>query len=681
MLNARFRAAVRSRPAFSTLRPAQRPFPIHRQFSTSRPYSSHTSSTKSNSSRVQRYLYRTAYLSFGFGALYLADREWNASAIARNFRTLWTCAMITLDYKFNFTEEKSDQIPELHERVAERVYDLFTKNGGLYIKIGQAFAANSSVLPKPMQAKLSRLFDDAPQIPYSQVDYVFRSEFGRPPSGPDGVFEVFEEEAVASASIAQVHRAKLWPQPGEKEGKWVAVKIQKPDVAKQMEWDLGAYRMVMWMFEHWAFDLPVYFVVDFVSDHLRRELDFLLEAQNAKTTAAFVASEPRLRDSVHIPNVYDEYTTKRVMTAEWIDGVRLSDRDGVLKLMGERRSFATPEVVPSIVASPPLPQDSEPGLVNPVLSPTSALSSGLTPSEIPPPTKFNFPSKPLRGGIQSIMQTMVELFSAQMFNWGYIHCDPHPGNIIIRPNPSSPSKPQLVLLDHGLYVRVDEEFKKDWAGMWKALLIADFGQVARTTKKWGVGLPDLFASVALARPTRLTRRHKNNKQREEDEKRMKKQLEEWAKMSQYEQSVRMKQKLKEFLTDTDRMPKVLIFLLRNMRIVQGNNQSFGSPVNRIKITGLWASRALSENRSLTLSQRIHEYIQHLRFLFFMFSLDMAFWYTQWKISYLEKMERWIGRWIGWKGRPLSFEEELERSMRGMMQGGLGIKVDDNLFNG
>lgn len=112
-----------------------------------------------------------------------------------------------------------------------------------------------------MQVKFARLFDDAPQIPFSTVDQVFRSELGRPPCGPDGVFEIFEEQAVASASIAQVHRAKLWSQPGDTEEKWVAVKVQKPDVAKQMEWDLGAYRAVMWMFENWAFDLPVYFIV------------------------------------------------------------------------------------------------------------------------------------------------------------------------------------------------------------------------------------------------------------------------------------------------------------------------------------------------------------------------------------------------------------------------------------
>lgn len=185
--------------------------------------------------------------------------------------------MITLDYKLNFTPSKTELIPELHERVATRMYDLLTSNGGLYIKIGcvrwfplhyiyltssrQAIGANAAFLPRPMQDKFAKLFDDAPQIPYSTVESVFRSELGRPPSGPGGVFEVFETQAVASASIAQVHKAKLWPVEGDTEEKWVAVKVQKPDVGTQMEWDLGAYRMVMWMFENWAFDLPVYFVV------------------------------------------------------------------------------------------------------------------------------------------------------------------------------------------------------------------------------------------------------------------------------------------------------------------------------------------------------------------------------------------------------------------------------------
>lgn len=70
---------------------------------------------------------------------------------------------------------------------------------------------------------------------------------------------MFEEQAAASASVAQVHRAKLRTTDGSDQ--WVAVKIQKPDVSKQTKWDLGAFRLVMWVYERYLFDLPVYFVV------------------------------------------------------------------------------------------------------------------------------------------------------------------------------------------------------------------------------------------------------------------------------------------------------------------------------------------------------------------------------------------------------------------------------------
>ncbi|KAJ3776833.1 ABC1 family-domain-containing protein [Lentinula raphanica] len=588
--------------------------------------------------RWRKYLRRTGFVALGVGSFYAVDRAFNASAITRNIRTLYTCAIITIDYKLNFTEEKSESIPELHTRVADRMYNLFTSNGGLYIKIGQAIGANAALLPKPMQEKFAKLFDDAPQIPYSEVLRVFKAEFGRPPCGDDGVFEVFEEKAIASASIAQVHRAKLRRLPGDTEDKWVAVKIQKPDVAKQMFWDLGAYRLVMYMFEKWAFDLPVYFVVDFVSDHLRRELDFILESENAKQTARFVASEPRLAKKVHIPKVYDEYTTKRVMTAEWISGVRLSDRNGMKRLMGENDTTLTAQA-------------------------TVSPSVGLT--EIVGPT-FSFPAKPLKGGFSSVMQIMVELFSAQMFSWGWVHCDGHLGNFICRPNPNDPTLPQLVMLDHGLYVRVDEDFRRDWSLLWKGLLIGDFTSVEQITRKWGMGLPDMFASVALARPVRLTR-----KDRRAEVEKVTRELEEYMNMSQYEQSVRMKAKLKQFLIDTDRMPKALIFLFRNMRIVQGNNQYFGAPVNRVKIIGLWASRSLTRLTHLTIGQRLREYANDMIFRGVLVSLDVAFWWTRFK----QRVFAFFGT------RSLSFEEELEKAMRGLMRNNVGINVESSMFNG
>ncbi|KAG9312628.1 ABC1-domain-containing protein [Chiua virens] len=512
--------------------------------------------------------------------------------------------MISLDYKLNFQLEKADQIPQLHARVADRLYHLFTSNGGLYIKIGQAIGANAPLLPRPIQDKFARLFDAAPQIPYSAVLSVFRSEF---------------EEAIASASVAQVHRARL------KSGEWVAVKIQKPDVTKQIEWDLGAFRMVMWAFEHWMFDLPVYFAVDFINSHLRQELDFVQEAQNARVTAQFIAAEPRLAGKVHIPKVYPEYSTKKVLTAEWIDGVRLSDRAAIRTLMGENNEATIPS------------------------------------------TSEHHPSVEgvrLKGGVKAIVQTMVELFSAQMFSWGWVHCDPHPGNIIIRPHPSNPRYPQLVLLDHGLYVRVKDAFRREYATLWRGLMAADWDTIESVTTRWGIGTPDLFASATLMRPVMYDRKGKTGNKSGNGNGEVKA-------LNQYELSMQMKAKLKRFLLDTDKMPKELIFLGRNMRIVQGNNQALGSPVNRIKIIGYWASASLTTSSHLTWTERTREYWHYLVFRSVMLSIDLAFWTNQ--------VHQWISRMLGKSS--IGFEDELERTMRGIAKSTLGVDVAPGAFEG
>src|SRR5215469_12810748 len=67
--------------------------------------------------------------------------------------------------------------------------------------------------------------------------------------------------------------------------------------------------------------------------------------------------------------------------------------------------------------------------------------------------------------------TMIDLFSAQMFLWGVVHCDPHPGNIFIRRQPNG--QPELVLIDHGLYVYMTPKFRIDYCRFWKAIMTFD----------------------------------------------------------------------------------------------------------------------------------------------------------------------------------------------------------------
>ncbi|KAF8273564.1 atypical/ABC1/ABC1-B protein kinase [Lactarius quietus] len=574
-------------------------------------------------SKSRTFLRGVGYVTLLCVGGYAADREFNASTITRNLRTFWTCAIIAADYKLNFTPNKSDSISALHERVGDRLFNLFISNGGLYIKFGQAIGATAAFLPRPMQIKFSQLFDDAPQVPYADVAHVFQEEFGRPPSGPDGVFAEFEEHAVASASVAQVHRARLKGEDGNA-GDWVAVKIQKPAVAKQMEPDLAAFRIVMWIYENWVFDMPVYFIVDFVSDHLRQELDFVKESQNASRTADFIAQDSFLSDRVHIPIVYPEYTTKRVLTAEWIHGVRLSDRQGILKLMGG--------------SSSDLPSKSILPLEPPV----------HTPDDV---------SELLEGGTQWVMQTMVDLFSAQIFRWGWLHCDPHPGNIFIRPHPQHPRRPQLVLIDHGLYVELSPGFRRQYAELWKGLLAMDLGTLQRIAIQWGIGAPDLFASSVLLKPISLVK--KGGKAKGDGNVS--------PQLSQYEAGVQLKEKLRNFLVDTDKMPKELIFVGRNMRIVQGNNQMLGSPVNRVKMIGLAAADTIPRSSDLSFGGRIKERFHEGVFHTVLASTDLAFW--------LSNTWKWITG-----SEDLHFEDELDRQMREVAKTQYGIDIDPTVYD-
>ena len=251
-------------------------------------------------------------------------------------------------------------------------------------------------------------------------------------------------------------------------------------------------------------------------------MDFVKESQNASRTAELIAQDSFLSGRVHIPKVYPEYTTKRVLTAEWIHGVRLSDRQGILKLMGGSSAD-----LPSKLTTPPEPPVHMPGDI----------------------------SKPLEGGTHWVMQTMVELFSAQIFRWGWLHCDPHPGNIFIRPHPRNPRRPQLVLIDHGLYVELSPGFRRQYAELWKGLLAMDLGTLQRVATQWGIGAPDLFASSVLLKPINLI---KNGGKSKADSNAS-------PQLSQYEASVQLKEKLRNFLVDTDKMPKELIFVGRNMR--------------------------------------------------------------------------------------------------------------------
>ncbi|KAK0877132.1 hypothetical protein LTR87_009058 [Friedmanniomyces endolithicus] len=598
--------------------------------------------------RSGRLLRRLVQLSVLVAAAYGIDNQFFEASITRSFRTFSVGLLIALDYKINFRPDPwiGESIADLHARSAQRVFDLLRVNGGLYLKIGQAIAMQSAVLPPEFQKMFAKMFDDALQNDWKDAEHVIRRDFGKSVEEVFGVsFDgdptkgVMERKARASASVAQVHWARL------PDGREVAIKIQKREIATQVGWDLWTFRTVSRIYGWW-FDLPLYHLVPYVCERLMLETDFRNEAKNAENMRKLVQGEPRLRDRVYIPEVYHDMTSKHVMTAEWIEGVRLWDKEGITGSWQGGRQRGSPGAGGRLLD--PIP-------------PSVALS---VPSQHPTDEKLNPTRDSWRGPsqtgglglpLQQVMETMVGLFSAQMFLWGLVHCDPHPGNIFIRRLPSG--KPELVLIDHGLYIQMDPKFRHEYALFWRSLMTFDNATIKRITEGWGINAPDMFASATLMRPYQG-----GDGKTLADIKSMSKMEQ---KQRQFEMQQRMRTGIRDILANQDKFPQELIFIGRNLRIVQGNNQFLGSPVNRVKITGMWASRALADNPHASFGDRWREYGRHVLFRGVLLSTDVVFYWAK------------VRQWLGW-GRGM--DDDLEEGMRKMAEG-MGVELQHGVFEG
>ena len=388
-------------------------------------------------------------------------------------------------------------------------------------------------------------------------------------------------------------------------------------------------------------------MVPFITERLQLETDFVNEADNSERMAKLVAGEPRLRGRVYVPKVYRELSSKRIMTAEWIEGVRLWDKEHLTKpWQGGWRQGS-----PGCRGAPLDPPKQE--------EVTKIVRSNLVDEKLKPNRDW-WKGRDGKGGLglslKDVMTEMIDLFSAQMFLWGWVHCDPHPGNIFIRRLPSG--KPELVLIDHGLYVQMRPEFRHQYSLFWKSLMTFDNATIAKITESWGIRNPDIFASATLMRPytggdqstSNSLKRPLSGKEQQE---------------RAYEMQQKMRKGIKEMLSDETKWPKELIFLGRNLRIVQGNNQYLGSPVNRIKITGNWASRSLVDSPDLSYREKAKNLYRHLLFKFVIFGSDLYF--------YSAKVKQFFGMGGG-------MEDDLELQMKRVAKD-FGVDLNHSVFEG
>jgi ubiquinone biosynthesis protein len=217
--------------------------------------------------------------------------------------------------------------PSLETRVRLMIEEL----GPTYVKVGQIISSQASTIPLEWEAELVKLQSNVPPFPEEKVRETLQDELK---AQPEELFASFEMQPLAAASTAQVHRAVLH------DGTEVVVKIQRPKIRDQMKADIGIMRnasraVTKRVSSLKAFDIPG--MVDEFGSNALRELNYVGEAYNALRLAKNLAGCP----GVHVCTMYPEYSTSRVLTMEFVRGVKISNTAAIDAAGIDRQVLAT----------------------------------------------------------------------------------------------------------------------------------------------------------------------------------------------------------------------------------------------------------------------------------------------------------------------------------------------------
>ncbi|MBB5173875.1 ABC1 kinase family protein [Texcoconibacillus texcoconensis] len=240
----------------------------------------------------------------------------------------------------------------------ERVRNLLEELGPTFVKLGQIASTRNDIFPQALINELEKLQDHVSPFTYNEAQYVFKSEIGEDITS---YFAEFQEEPLASASIGQVYQAKT------KDGRDVAVKIQRPGIQRQIDIDLDILHEIARLAERHIDGAEHYRLTKLVGEFtkmLRRELDYTIESKNTDRVRKQTEDNPH----VYIPEIIWTCTTRKIMTMELIKGRNVNQ-------------INTPDL-----------------------------------------------SEKRR---EHIAETIVDTITRQIFIDGFYHADPHPGNIYV----------------------------------------------------------------------------------------------------------------------------------------------------------------------------------------------------------------------------------------------------------
>lgn len=340
-----------------------------------------------------------------------------------NFRRLREITGILLKYGFEdavtatslqgFVSEKRkltwlrSEKPVFEYTRWERIRMATEELGPTFVKFAQVLSNRADLLPDDLVRELEKLQSSVPPFDTEIAKEIIEKELK---IKIEDFFEYFGETPIGSASIGQVHLARL------KNGEQVVVKIQRPNVKKQIETDLALMRDLATRTENFLEGLGIINIMDVVTAFERtmnKELSYLNEARNIEQFRNFYKENK----DFYVPRVFKQYTTDRVMIIEKISGCKITD----LVQMGEW---------------------------------------GVNPHEI--------------------AKLGMKIYLNQIFEHGYFHADPHPGNILIRPDGT------ICLIDFGMVGSLMEDDKINFAGVFISMAQKDARSMAMYLRRLSV---------------------------------------------------------------------------------------------------------------------------------------------------------------------------------------------------
>eukprot|EP01100_Stratorugosa_tubuloviscum_P013650 TRINITY_DN6984_c0_g1_i1.p1 TRINITY_DN6984_c0_g1~~TRINITY_DN6984_c0_g1_i1.p1 ORF type:complete len:343 (+),score=113.37 TRINITY_DN6984_c0_g1_i1:128-1156(+) len=288
--------------------------------------------------------------------------------------------------------------------------------------------------------------------------------------------------------------------------------------------------------------------IQWVGPESRKVLERELDFQQEALNSEKAAKNSQGNDDYYFPKVYWKSTTNKILTTEFIHGCKITNQKAIKEY-------------------------------------------GFEPKQA--------------------IKKLTQLMGEQLFVHGFLHGDPHPGNVFIRPNPKNKSKLQVVLLDHGLYKELSEEFREKYCAIyWAAATRKNNKVIEKYCMELGISPhnTDLFVTMILMRPPQeFIRKHFGV---------------EWYQMHQVIGNLESINKFGTFAELTKEMPKEMLIILRNANILRSINHELGAPINRCAVL------ARESLKGLTIQNRNSSIITSLKnkigFWFIIIRMDLTY---------------------------------------------------------